>query len=538
MVTRKNLNRRHNVWDAERTERYRAMYEGGDRFRARLREFLPQQPFEPIEQYRLRRQISTYRNYFGPIVDYFGALLFASAPIIQAKRKGSDEIEVELPEYYSAFEKDCDRTGTNIIDALKEALSDACVVKRSWIWVQHARDGAELARTSSLADFEKLKAGDSWIRVLKDESVFDWECDDQGNLEWVMVFAEKTKRLSIASERDQVVETWHHIQKDRVDVYQLSYKKSDPPADDAEVPLVDSYEHRYKVVPVVCLDLPPALWVGERMESPQLAHYRLTNMQLWGMSRSCYAMPVFKRDSEEATPPTMGAGYGIYIGIKESLEWAAPPVDCYTALGEAIKEHKDEIYRITNTMALGVENNSAAVGRSAESKTADARSTVVVMLAFARRVRETIERLYDLIARARSDDLVWDISGLDDFNAEDLPGVVEMFSLIEAAGGIPSKTFNVEMKAKLAESFLPDLTQEKKMKIREELEGGVLTADEEFEREVEQQHTLAVTLAGTGANAGTSKRGAGTPSGAKPKAPARGGSGGASPPSTAKKTRN
>lgn len=473
MPTRKQLNQRHPSCDPDKAARLRALYEGGDLFRARLTEFLPQQPAEPVMQYALRKQISVYRNYVGPIVDYFAALLFASAPIITGKRKARDTTDgVTLPDYYAQFQRDCDHAGTDLIDTFKEVLSDAMIVQRSWVWVQH-EPVSEQPQPVNRADFEKLGIGDSWLRIVKDEQVLDWETDDAGNLAMVIVFDQASKRSSPLSGRDTVVETWNCILSDRVDVYRLEYQKDQKPTDDANVPLVTSYPHRYGSVPVICLDMPTALWVGNRIESPQLAHFRLSNMQLWGMSRSCYAMPVFKRDSEEGKEPTMGAGYGIYLGLKESLEWAAPPVDCYAALGEEIKSHKDEIYRIANTMALGVENNAATVGRSADSKNADARSTTVVMLAFARRVRESIERTYDLIGRARGDDFRWAVAGLDDFNADDLPGVVGMFKMVEDAGGVQSKTFNVEMQSRLAELFLPDLDQATKEAIRKELKDGV-----------------------------------------------------------------
>lgn len=473
MPTRKQLNQRHPSCDPDKSARLRALYEGGDLFKAKIAEFLPQQPAEPAMQYTLRKQISVYRNYVGPIIDYFAALLFASAPVITGKRKGADSSEpADLPDYYSQFQRDCDRAGTDLIDTFKEVLSDAMIVQRSWIWAQH-EPVSDQQQPVNRADFEKLGIGDSWLRVVKDEQVLDWETDDAGNLAMVIVFDQGSKRSSVSSGRDTTVETWNCILSDRVDIYRLEYQKDQKPRDEADVPLVASYAHRYGAVPVICLDMPTALWVGNRIESPQLAHFRLSNMQLWGMSRSCYAMPVFKRDSEEGKEPTMGAGYGIYLGLKESLEWAAPPVDCYAALGEEIKSHKDEIYRIANTMALGVENNAAAIGRSAASKTADALSTTVVMVAFARRVRESIERVYDLVGRARGDDFKWAITGLDDFSVDDLSGVVEMFKMTEDAGGIQSKTFNIEMQSRLAELFLPDLDQATKETIRKELQDGV-----------------------------------------------------------------
>jgi hypothetical protein len=111
MPTRKQLNQRHPSCDPDKAERLRALYEGGERFKRRLAEFLPQQPSEPAAQYELRKKIYRYRNYIGPIVDYFTALLFASPPVI-----ATDDDPTELPDYYSAFRKDADRAGTDLYD--------------------------------------------------------------------------------------------------------------------------------------------------------------------------------------------------------------------------------------------------------------------------------------------------------------------------------------------------------------------------------------------------------------------------------------
>lgn len=489
MPTRKELNQRSPACDVERNAKLRALYEGGEAFRAHLLQFLPQRPHEPAEQYSLRQKEAVYRNYVGPIQDFFSAMLFTSTPQASAKEPGAKEPLVQLPDYYAEFHEDCDKTGTNLVDSVKAQLIEAMTVGKSWFWLQHPSVAVE---PTNKADFEKLGIGDSWLTALKDDDVLDWETDDDGNLAWGIVHECTSKRMALSGGRQTITETWYYLTPDRVEVYRQIYEKNKAPKEDEEVPLVAAYPHRYGAVPLICFELPRGLWVSNRLESPQLAHFRLSNMQLWGMSRTCYAMPVFKRDSEESSEPTMGAGYGVYLGIKESLEWAAPPVDCYDALGDEIKSHKDEIYRIGNTMALGVENNAAAVGRSADSKAEDARATSVVMLAFGRVVKETLERIYDLVSSARGDKFEWAIDGLDDFAADDLPGLVGMFEQVESAGGIPSKTFNVELKRRLAESFLPDLPQDKKLKIREELEQGVEDQSAEAKRQREERQLNAI----------------------------------------------
>jgi hypothetical protein len=204
-------------------------------------------------------------------------------------------------------------------------------------------------------------------------------------------------------------------------------------------------------------------------------------------------MPVIKVKDPQGFRETMGAGYGFYIHPDEDIEWTAPDAAPFDALGKEIKSHKDEIYRIAQTMALGVENNAAAVGRSSESKAADQESTRVVMLAYARVAKETIERIYDLIGRARGDDYVWAVDGLDDFAADDLSGMVEVLQMVQDSGGIPSKTFNVEVKSRLAESLLQDLSEEHKATIRKEIEEGTEDQSTEARQAREKQRMDAIS---------------------------------------------
>ena len=489
----KHLRQRHPSIDKEENERLLALYEGGNRFSRNLQKFLPARPQEQGERYAARRKEAVYRNYVGPIVDYFTSLLFSSRPRAVAKDKNGDDLE-ETPEYYSQFRDDCDTHGADLDDTFKGLLTDALVQGKSWLWLQHP--GGQDVRNR--AEFEELKLGDSWVTPLTFDDVLDWETDDGGVLAWAIVHSKSSKRESLSGGRSKVTETWHHLQRDRVDTYQISYEDNKPPNEDmTDVPLVASVGHRYGAVPLVCLDLPVGLWVTSRLETPQLAHFRMSNAQAWGMSATCYAMPVFKvKSPENFKKAAMGAGYGFFIHPDEDIEWTAPAAAPFAALSEEIKSHKDEIFRIAHTMALGVENNAAAVGRSAESKATDARATGVVMLSYSRIVKETMELVYDMISRARGDEITWSIEGMDDFAADDLFGLVDVAEQMENFGGIPSKTFQVEFKTRLAESIMPDLDQAKKNEIKREIETGVgeQTVDAREEREARKLSAISSNL--------------------------------------------
>lgn len=475
MPTYRQLNQRHPSSDCHAIKRKRALYAGnGPEFKECLPSLLPQRTAEPNQRYELRKAEAHYLNYLGPIIDFFTSMLFSTRCAVEVS--GPDGPSVNPPEFYGEFFADCDQAGTKLDELFKAQLTSAMVDGFSWVRV-HA---PEPMVVESRADFEQFGLGECWIEPVESMNVLDWEDAGKG-LEWAVVHSKTQARMGLAADRDTITETWEFLTPDFVETYAVNYKKGEPPSDEQEIPRKSVAPHGFGSVPLVCLDLPIGLHVAARLETPQVAHFRLSNAQSWSLSQTCYAMPVFKlRDRK--SPPTMGAGYGLVIGAEESMEWAAPPGAHFAALANEIKAHKDEIFRVAQQMALGVENNAAAVGRSAESKAQDAQSTRVVLLAYARIVKETIIRVYDMIARERGEDLTFEVQGLDDFAAADIGALLEAMKAIEDGGGIPSAEFHSQLKYRAAEGLLPDLPLESKLKIRAEIRDGV---EKQFEEESE-----------------------------------------------------
>jgi hypothetical protein len=523
MPTIEQLNQRRPGWNGERHADLHALYAGGEEFKERLHRFLLKREHETTGRYELRKAEAVYRNYVGPIVNYFTALLFGSKVVLTASLE--DEKVDDPGDFYNAFRDDCDGAGSDLDAFLKDRLTHAMVGGRSWIRLNAPRDtGATPPGTK--AEYDQRGLGDCWLTAVDCNNVLDWGEDELGRLAWVVTYDYSCPRMGLGGVRDVVTETWQYFTTTAVDTYRISYPLQQKPGKETDVPFINSAPHKFARVPLVPIDLTAksliGLWVLNTLETPQLAHFRLSNAQTWGMTATCYAMAVFhvgEDDEGEYKKPAMGAGLGIVMGIEETVDWLAPPSAPYAALSVEISGHKDEIYRIAHQMALGVENNAAAIGRSAESKASDAEATRTVLLAYARVVKEVIEFVYDLIATVRGDKYGWNSEGLDDFAAQDLPGLCDMLAKIDLAGGINSPTWHKRVQQRLAESSMPDLSAKDKSDIRDEIEGGV-----EQEQELDAATKQAV-LAGQQAKAnGTPPppNAAGIPGakGAKPGAPA------------------
>lgn len=474
MPTYAQLMTRHPMCGVSQMGLLRAIYEGGEAMESRYRTLIKQRPSEPNARYELRIAEARYRNYVGPIIDFFAAMLFSTRVLVTAKDEKTGGPVDAPPEFYGHFLDDCDRKGSKVDAIAKQSITDAMVDGYSWFLV-HAP--AKPGEVESLADFDQLGLGNCWIEGLQADSILDWK-DGETGLDWAVRYECLSERNDINASRDEVTHRWTVFYPDRIDVYQTKRDKKKKPAATEDIPRISSEPHSFGKVPLICLDMPVAMHVASRLKDPQLSHFRMSCAQSWSLAASCYAMPIFNLEDQDSKI-TLAPGLGIKLGLNEKGAYMAPPSDHFEALANEIASEKDEIFRIAHQMALGVDNNAAAVGRSGDSKRADAEATKIALLTIARLAKEAIEKIYDLISDYRGEKLDWSIGGLDDFAAVDIGSMLDSLKKIVDGGGIPSPTFMAEYLVRVAEGILPDLPQATKTTIRNEVVAGVKKLAEE-----------------------------------------------------------
>lgn len=494
MPTYAALNQRNPSVNVARLAELEALYEGGEKLERLYTALLPRREREREQRYQLRLKEAQHRNYLGPIIDYFKSMLFVSRPVLKAKVDGSKDATDSPGDYWNALREDADGGGTDIDALFGQILTDAMVGRTGWLRLHAPGDGGMPA--TDAADFTARKLGECWLERLEACDVLDWDDDENGRLAWAVTHSIERKRRGIGGDRRRVVETWHYLTPESIETFRVAYDEDKKPKPEDEIASIGApLANRFGSVPLVCLDLPPALWVANRLRSPQLAHFRKVNAQAWSLAATCYATrEYFVKDPEEFTKQVSGPGYEVVLFQDDKAQWSAPPGDHFAALDNEIKAEKDEIFRIAHQMAMGVENNAAAVGRTAESKASDIEITRVVLIAFSRIVKETIEYTLDLLATARGEKIEWSVEGLDDFASFDIGAFLTQLGLLDKAGGVPSKTFQVQVKTRAAEALLKDLDEETKATIRKEIADG--TADPVAQREAENAAALGL-FAGT-----------------------------------------
>jgi hypothetical protein len=466
----KLLNAEHPNRNADLHCDYRALYEGGYRFRERVARFLCHNPSEPAAVYKDRCKEAPYRSYIGTVIDYLAAQLFSVAPQYKVTAGTT-------PEWFEKFEDNCDGRGTNLSELLRSVMVDALVHKTATLQLEFPRNyGAAASRY----DADRDGATGVVLRPVERQNLVDWECDDQGNLLWLISYESRKPRESPQAARDATRHTWRVLTRETSQTYQVDVPSNDYLRDESNIDTVADVAHALGVVPAVQLTVPDGLWVANRLESPQLEHFRLSAGNSWSIKRTCYAMPVFKV-APDWEPPTMGAGYYLKIGPEDDAKYLAPPVDHLSVSTDETKAQKDEIFRIVTQMSLGVDNNAAAVGRSGKSKLADAEAMAITLGSYARLLKDATKTALNLVSRARGDDIQWTVEGLDKYETLDPETLI---ALLKDAGDIPSRQFKIESAYRKAVGLLPGLTEQVKADIYEEIEDGV---DEEQDAENELQ---------------------------------------------------
>jgi hypothetical protein len=483
------LDAKHPTYDAETWERYWALYKGGKTLRQHVKHFLNQNEGEPAALYQRRLKEAAYRSYVGPIVDYYGAALFTSPPIARAKDDAGEIVEAD--DYYSDWKEDCDGAGCDFHDFLRARFRDMLVRETAW-WIVELPEAE--APVENKLDWADKDLGEACLHAVESGQVYDWECDARGRLQWVTIHTFSKPRHSPRDKRNLLRQEWRVYDATNVEIFAIEYDPQERmlmPED--EIPSLGIKAHGFKRVPVVRMHAPDGLWLVDRVAEAQTEHFRLSAGLGWAIRRTCYAMPIFKT-ADIDRPPKMGTGYYLIVGAEDGLEWAAPPAQPFEVIATEVMTQKDEIYRVTNQMALGVENNAAAIGRSAQSKETDSSSTETCLRAYAAPVREAAELTYDLLSEGRGDaEIDWSIEGLDRFNLADATASVAVATQAQLLD-IPSRTFKVEMARATADALLPGIDQGTKDTIHTELEEGVAAA-EDLKDEMKQTKHAAETEA-------------------------------------------
>lgn len=476
----KQLRRCHPDYSRSLLQMHSDLFAGGEQFQKHIRHYLLRNDVEPENVYVRRCTQANYLNYCAPIINFFASYLFTCPMRLNAL--DNNDRPTEADPFYAAFKKNCDSTGTDFDQFLREQIVQSMIHLSSWCKVQFA---IPTNAPSTIREWEQSGSGEARVVAVPTEHITNWRKDEAGNFEWLVEHSCKQELVHFEDEQLTNVETWTLWRADgSASCWELRWLDgTEKPNAETDVPEIDPPHNPTGVIPFIDLTLPRELWVMNLLAQGQLEHFRKHNALSWAIDRTCYAMPwFFLKDRKR--PPAMGTGYYGILGTDEKIEWPAPPSVPFEQVSKYTTKQREELYRITHQMAAAVDNNAAAVGRSGESKQADNSATTIVLQAIGRHARECAERILNLLAlgRGESEGLRWSVGGMDQFNISDNQLLVDVAVKTNSLG-IPSVTFKRELYKRIALSQLPDIDEGTRQAIGQEIDRNIAEGDIEDDSE-------------------------------------------------------
>jgi len=492
-LTWAQLNSRHPEHLAPYWAECRALTSGGRRLlcdKELLEGLFPRHAEEEAHVYEERKRRAFFIPYPGEIVGDLVAQLAQDPLRVTAEPKPDPFIS-------EVFLQDVDRRGMDLTAFVQNRVREALVVRTAWTLVDlPPRPAPEEQPIESLADEEAAGLLRAYVVPLEAECVTDWEEDEEGRLVWVCLHRRLHPRGAPGAPA-RCVERFTFYTANEWAVFEVAHEEGKAPRDEDVFSPVRGGPHSFGAVPVLRLCLPDGLWALDKLHAIARAHFNQRNAFSWSQFKHLFPLLTAylgpesgggggevpseaQQNPGRATEQIYGTGRIHTFGSKDRLEYTTPPADVFSVAAEDLKALRDEMHRVTATMASTIDNTASAVGRSGESKAQDKSSREVVLAAIGALAVEHTRELLALVARGRGDaPRRWTVMGLREFDSVTATEAVADAAVVEGLT-IPSATFWRTYRGNLAARILRGEADPATMaKIRREIEQN--TPDEDYD---------------------------------------------------------
>jgi hypothetical protein len=470
----------------------RALYDGGHALLHQpeiMRRIFPKHMRELPEIYAERCNRAVYVAIASTIIDFMTASL-AVDPI---RVKVGDKEEPD--EWYENFAKDVSPPGgdkTTLSTFCRDRVTEMLITRTAWSRVDLPRPG-EFPNLGAQVDAVNLNA---YAVPVPTESVVDWKEGPGGELEWVIVEDVDCPRNSPTDSRDTVVETWKMWTSTGWAKYQISRKKNEPVNPDKDVPKMGGLDgegvHTFGRVPFARTILPKGLWAMDTLDSLARSHLNLRSTLDWALKQDgdpqlyeflgpedetdTQGVSEAQEDPHRAVNQTRGPGHVQIRGKDDKAMYLSPDPAAAKVMLQTLDKTRDEMHAVMHMMAMTVDQNKTALGRSADSKKEDRATTDVVLTALGQYLREHIVAVFELVSRGRGDAAMvgaWTAEGAARFQSDS--GDTVIARAVEIAT-VPIKSPTAQRRIQLDsfKGWVADNTTEEELKtVERELQENV-----------------------------------------------------------------
>ncbi|MBI1356548.1 MAG: DUF4055 domain-containing protein [Acidobacteria bacterium] len=449
----------------EMWQRYRDFYVGGEQLRRSAPRYLVRRQKEPQDVYGERVSRAFYENYLGSCIDWYAATLFRTEPGMELCTE-----DPAAKQFFRDFLADSDRCGTSLFELTKHTFIDALVYGSSYALIDFPRvDSAARNR----AEEDECGLSRAYLTRVSPLELVNWREDERGELDWAVVKTERVFQESLDDPATVREERWSYYDRTDYRVFVRRRREGEGDAPGAgQIELVSEGRHalaELERTPLVRMKVSDGLWLANKAALLQQEHFNKSNALGWALHMGLFAMPVIY--SEREWQQIVGEAYYIQLGPEDRFGWTEPEGKVFEIAAENLDRLKDEIYRVCYLMTQSAGREARNLGQSGASKKRDFAVTHEVLRSYAKTIKEFLRQTLALTAKARQDEIAFEISGLDDFDSPDLREEVETAGLLRELK-LASPRLEKEASKRVALRYLEGASQKMKDLVLEEIEQG------------------------------------------------------------------
>lgn len=428
-VTRKQIDAKHPDYLLRRElwTNINLLYEGGQSIIRCADRFLKRRPKEDQTVYQHRIDQFNYENNLGAGLGWHEAQMFENDPTIDLKVRGKDGQPVKdgklTPDqdafYNQKFLKDADRHGTTFVDVYRKLFTMLLKFGQGFISVDlPARDPDQTVQT--LQQERDAALLDPYICAIEPENVINWETDEYGNLNWVVLYAKTEQQRFL--QNPLVIERWYWYDRKQYRVYEAKYDKpqtastaTDAAATSAGVTsaLVDMEKIPIELVragyhplaskntvPLQHVTVPAGWWMGNRAYLVALEHLNVSNALKWSLYMAALAVPILITDDDVSNLTQSEVGF-FKFGIGSDYKFAEPSGTCWEHLANRARTLTEEIWRALYLVSQARTTSATASAQSGVSKQQDMAPSHDVLNGMGDILRAAMQQTLELVTAAR-----------------------------------------------------------------------------------------------------------------------------------------
>lgn len=412
------LNVCHPDYDRDCIIKYRDFYVGGEKFEKRKDKYMRPRAIETgqPEYKHTRARCYAYVPHVAGIIDDLVGSAIASPPRIEVNKPDDPRAK-----YWLGLNQDMNGRGQDFFCVFAGRFAQECVQHRSYITIIAPPIAASGAVDRDLHDSKTRGKLDFFIGTLDAVDVDDWQRDKDDQLEWVRTHVIRLKRSSDYAPMDTEKHVWTFITPDYIFEYQAERKINTDgwPKDAVATKVNKDIKHGIGALPVIPVVAATELHVMDRVLAVAEALFNREGAREFALDMAALSLPV-------VTGPEKPGGMALTVegciwpGPQGDLKYVSPDGNSFTALEQACKDLRDNLYSAIQAMAQNAALQNQNARQSGTAKMQDKGPMFHLLTLLTQPVIIAFQRALNIIAAARNEaSLTPLVKGADQYDTQD-----------------------------------------------------------------------------------------------------------------------